>query len=322
MLPLFLASALVTHALVQSEEGPLVELLRPLASAAAFQVPGGSSLSTARALVERMHAGPGRLDVTAAGVRDLGAALGVDAAQLVEDAWASGNGRALPVLAVLPEAGVTLLRAPRSREPTMQVPIKSDANYDYFRKAKAVSVKLPKPLGAVLEESGAGGVRVEDVQEGGSAFATKELKKGDWIQSVGGQDVKEADFDTVMELLIAAPEEVELEIQRTVIVRKPKVVPTLTIDGEAAPVERGVILRTAIRGTGAELYKGMMSKMNQCGGVGGCNLCWVDVLDGAENLSPPTDVEKRKGKKKPPTYRMSCQAVVNGDVSVATTEKR
>ena len=46
------------------------------------------------------------------------------------------------------------------------MPIKSDADYDYFRRTKAVSVKLPKPLGAVLKESGAGGVRVEAVRVG------------------------------------------------------------------------------------------------------------------------------------------------------------
>ena len=41
-----------------------------------------------------------------------------------------------------------------------------------------------------------------------------------------------------------------------------------------------------------------------------------DVLEGAEQLSPPTDAELRRLKKKPASYRMSCQAFVNGDVKI------
>ena len=54
-------------------------------------------------------------------------------------------------------------------------------------------------------------------------------------------------------------------------------------------------------------------------GFGASGFHWrrnVNVLAGAENLSPPTDAELKKLAKKPETYRMSCQAFVNGDVEV------
>mmetsp|Transcript_32930 Transcript_32930/g.86515 ORF Transcript_32930/g.86515 Transcript_32930/m.86515 type:complete len:142 (-) Transcript_32930:235-660(-) len=123
----------------------------------------------------------------------------------------------------------------------------------------------------------------------------------------------------VMEKLAVAPDEVELSVLRFVIMRKPREVqkaPTLTIDGKAGEVQKGVIMRTAIQKTGAEIHKGLKAKLNQCGGVGQCSTCWVNVVDGMENLSERTDVEVKKGAKRPDTYRMSCQSLVNGDVTV------
>jgi ferredoxin len=37
-----------------------------------------------------------------------------------------------------------------------------------------------------------------------------------------------------------------------------------------------------------------------------------------ENLSPKTPFEQRKLKKKPESYRLACQTLVNGPVSVKT----
>ena len=59
-------------------------------------------------------------------------------------------------------------------------------------------------------------------------------------------------------------------------------------------------------------------KMMNCGGYGQCGTCIVDIVEGSENLSPRTDFEKRKLKKKPESYRLACQALVNGPVSVKT----
>jgi ferredoxin len=62
----------------------------------------------------------------------------------------------------------------------------------------------------------------------------------------------------------------------------------------------------------------IFGKMMNCGGYGQCGTCIVEIVEGMENLSPRTDAEERKLRKKPDTYRLSCQAQVNGPVTVRT----
>ncbi len=59
-------------------------------------------------------------------------------------------------------------------------------------------------------------------------------------------------------------------------------------------------------------------KLMNCGGYGQCGMCVVEVVEGMENLSPRTDFESRKLAKKPDSYRLACQTLVNGEVSVKT----
>ncbi len=59
-------------------------------------------------------------------------------------------------------------------------------------------------------------------------------------------------------------------------------------------------------------------KLTNCGGYGQCATCIVEIVEGMENLSPKTDFEKRRLKKKPDSYRLACQTLVNGSVSVKT----
>lgn len=70
-----------------------------------------------------------------------------------------------------------------------------------------------------------------------------------------------------------------------------------------------------------DLYT-FMGKMMNCGGYGQCGTCIVEVVEGMENLSPRTDTEKRILKKKPDSYRLACQTIVNGPVSINTKPKR
>jgi ferredoxin len=79
----------------------------------------------------------------------------------------------------------------------------------------------------------------------------------------------------------------------------------------------GANLRFKALENGIDLYT-FMGKMMNCGGYGQCGTCVVEIVEGMENLSPRTEVENRKLKKKPDTYRLACQTIVNGPVSVKT----
>lgn len=82
----------------------------------------------------------------------------------------------------------------------------------------------------------------------------------------------------------------------------------------------GANLRIKAIENGVDIYT-LRGKMMNCGGYGQCGTCIVDIAEGIENLSPKTDFENRKLKKKPSTYRLACQSIVNGPVSVITKPK-
>lgn len=79
----------------------------------------------------------------------------------------------------------------------------------------------------------------------------------------------------------------------------------------------GANLREKMLQNGIDLYT-FTGKMMNCGGYGQCGTCIVQIVEGMENLSPRTEVENRKLKKKPQNYRLACQTLVNGPVIVAT----
>lgn len=77
----------------------------------------------------------------------------------------------------------------------------------------------------------------------------------------------------------------------------------------------GANLRVKALENQIDLYK-LYGKMMNCGGYGQCGTCIVEVLEGEENLSPRSAVEEKKLRKKPGNYRLACQTVVNGSVTV------
>ncbi|MEM9771390.1 MAG: 2Fe-2S iron-sulfur cluster-binding protein [Cyanobacteria bacterium P01_D01_bin.73] len=90
------------------------------------------------------------------------------------------------------------------------------------------------------------------------------------------------------------------------------------VDGDktvSVVTAQGANLREKAVANQVDIYK-LMGKMMNCGGYGQCGLCSVEVLEGGENLSPRTDFENRKLKKKPDSYRLACQTLVNGPVKV------
>jgi len=52
---------------------------------------------------------------------------------------------------------------------------------------------------------------------------------------------------------------------------------------------------------------------NSCGGIGVCNRCKVKIVEGSQNLTPPTRFERDAQE------RLACQAVVLGDCTVTTS---
>lgn len=51
-----------------------------------------------------------------------------------------------------------------------------------------------------------------------------------------------------------------------------------------------------------------------CGGDGACGTCRIEVIEGWDQLTPPTPDETYKELE--PPYRLSCQARLAGDVVV------
>ncbi len=83
----------------------------------------------------------------------------------------------------------------------------------------------------------------------------------------------------------------------------------------------GANLREKAMQNGIDLYT-LKGKLMNCGGYGQCGTCIVEIAAGMENLSPRTEVEQRKLRKYPESYRLSCQTLVNGPVQVVTKPKR
>jgi len=92
-----------------------------------------------------------------------------------------------------------------------------------------------------------------------------------------------------------------------------KVVTFTPLDRQAAARDDETLLDVARR-AGVPLG-------NSCGGVGVCTRCRVQVLSGAEHLTPATAIEVRFGTTHgfASDERMACQAVVEGDCEVTTT---
>ncbi|MEP0986056.1 2Fe-2S iron-sulfur cluster-binding protein [Ekhidna sp.] len=58
--------------------------------------------------------------------------------------------------------------------------------------------------------------------------------------------------------------------------------------------------------------------MHACGAKGRCTTCKAKILSGGDNLSDPTKPEQQYAKlnKLRPDERLTCQAIVNGDVTI------
>jgi ferredoxin len=86
-------------------------------------------------------------------------------------------------------------------------------------------------------------------------------------------------------------------------------------DVECFPGEN---LREVALREGIELY-GLKGRLGNCGGCGQCITCFVDVQGAqADALSPLTAVEMQKLKRRPQSWRLACQSLVQRSLVVLT----
>ena len=95
--------------------------------------------------------------------------------------------------------------------------------------------------------------------------------------------------------------------------------PTIRFEQEGQQVGciEGANLRKAALDAGINPYNGL-NNLNNCSGVGQCGTCVMEVVEGASNLSPRSDVEEVYLADRPANFRLSCRTTVNGDVTVRT----
>jgi len=93
------------------------------------------------------------------------------------------------------------------------------------------------------------------------------------------------------------------------------------LDNQEISVMDGCLLRTKLLENNVDVYK-LVAKLTNCGGVGQCGTCGVEIVEGSQNLSPRTAAEERHLKKKPENIRLSCQTkVLQGTVSLNVKPK-
>jgi ferredoxin len=92
---------------------------------------------------------------------------------------------------------------------------------------------------------------------------------------------------------------------------------TFVKENKQVVVATGANLREKALENGIDIYT-LKGKLTNCGGYGQCGTCIVEIEEGMENLSPRTDFEEKVLRKKPASYRLACQTLVNGAVSVKT----
>ncbi|KAL5575196.1 hypothetical protein UlMin_016895 [Ulmus minor] len=77
----------------------------------------------------------------------------------------------------------------------------------------------------------------------------------------------------------------------------------------------GQKLRNIMLDANIDLYGPYERFLLNCAGGGTCGTCLVEVVEGRELLSPRTDKEKEKLKRKPKNWRLACQATVGNQDS-------
>ena len=190
-----------------------------------------------------------------------------------------------------------------------------------FDPSNFIRVSLMKPLGLQLEEvkkNGKLGVTIEAVNDG-SAKASGKIKRGLYLISANGQDLKFQDFDTILDALGDAPEGKPIDlvfIDPPDVYNGPVVINVKTFDGNTKVInaKKGDNLRKTLLDNKVDLYSAK-AKFTNCGGGASCGTCAVLIPD-ALDWDPRADFESSKLKKYPKTGRLSCNTFLEGDCTV------
>ncbi len=95
---------------------------------------------------------------------------------------------------------------------------------------------------------------------------------------------------------------------------------TFINENEEVFATEGANLREKAIENSVDIYK-FRGKLINCGGYGQCATCLVEITQGLENLSPKTDFENKRLRKKPENYRLACQTLVNESITIKTKPK-
>jgi ferredoxin len=198
-----------------------------------------------------------------------------------------------------------------------------------------IELSLPTPLGLILEEvqeGAARGVYVQEVSRDGSAFACKQANQlvGCTLVQVNGLDVTTATFDQVMNVLVNAPSDANVQLQfqppLAVTVETFEVGATVAIqvivEGEAIQeiqARVGDNLRTVLLEKNIEVYQGIKQKLGNCGGAGQCGFCAFDFVDSLGWLER-SDYEDKKLAKFP-NARLACLNTIDGPCTIQKTKR-
>jgi len=84
----------------------------------------------------------------------------------------------------------------------------------------------------------------------------------------------------------------------------------------------GVNLRAALMAEGVRVYRWPRNYLPlNCGGRGLCGTCVIQLVNGEQNLSPITGRERARLGLKAGEHRLSCQCVVDGDLTIRVRPK-
>ena len=190
-----------------------------------------------------------------------------------------------------------------------------------FDPSDIITISAMKPLGLSLvenRENSKEGVCVDAINDG-SVKATGSIYRGLYLLTVNGNDVRYEDFDTVLDMIIKAPDNHPVQLQfidRRKVMAGPALLKVKSMNGNTVPIttSKGQKLRNVLLENGIEVYKAN-AKWSNCGGAGTCGTCAVRVTDNNFWEKRP-DFERLRLKKYDEKARLSCNTIIEGDCTV------